>query len=53
VTHNGSAETLDAVIVGDGDVRVRRVDGEISRRVFGDGDVIVGRSRQTDQAQQP
>lgn len=51
VTHNGSAETLDAVIVGDGDVRVRRVDGEINRRVFGGGDVVVGRSRQTDQAQ--
>ncbi|GAM98101.1 hypothetical protein U91I_01731 [alpha proteobacterium U9-1i] len=51
VTHNGSAETLDAVIVGGGDVRVRRVDGEISRRVFGSGDVVVGRARQTDEAQ--
>jgi hypothetical protein len=26
-------------------VRVGRVDGEISRRVFGDGEVLVGRPR--------
>jgi hypothetical protein len=43
VTHNGSAERLDAVIFGAGDVRVRAVSGEVSRRVLGGGEVIVGR----------
>lgn len=43
VVHNGSAETLDAAIFGAGDVRVRRVDGEVRRRVLGGGEVIVGR----------
>jgi hypothetical protein len=43
VIHNGSAERLDAVIVGAGDVRVRQVTGEVSRRVLGGGEVVVGR----------
>lgn len=43
VTHSGSAETLDAFIVGRGIARVGAVEGEISRRVFGGGQVIIGR----------
>lgn len=43
VTHNGAAQRLDAVILGSGDVRVREVTGPVSRRVFGGGDVVVGR----------
>lgn len=42
VTHNGSAERLDAVILGGGDVRVRSVSGEVTRRVLGGGEVVVG-----------
>ncbi|HET9231052.1 MAG TPA: DUF2807 domain-containing protein [Vitreimonas sp.] len=43
VTHNGSVERLDAVILGGGDVRVRQVSGEVTRRVLGGGEVVVGR----------
>lgn len=43
VVHNGSAERLDVAIFGAGDVRVRRVDGQVTRRVMGVGEVIVGR----------
>lgn len=43
VTHGGSADRLDAVVLGNGEVRVRRVDGQVSRRVLGGGEVIVGR----------
>ena len=43
VVHNGTAERLDAAIFGAGDVRVRRVDGQVTRRVLGVGEVIVGR----------
>jgi len=43
VVHGGSADRLDAVILGGGDVRVREVSGPVSRRVFGGGEVVVGR----------
>jgi hypothetical protein len=43
VTHSGRAERLDAFIVGPGALRVRDVEGEVSRRVIGGGEVIVGR----------
>lgn len=43
VTHGGDAQRLDAVILGSGDVRVHQVNGPVSRRVFGSGEVIIGR----------
>jgi len=43
VTHGGEAQRLDAVILGSGDVRVHQVNGPVSRRVFGSGEVIIGR----------
>lgn len=43
VTHNGEADRLDAAIFGAGDVRVHKVNGPVSRRVLGVGDIVVGR----------
>jgi len=42
VTHNGAAQRLDAVVLGSGDVRVHQVNGPVSRRVLGGGNVTVG-----------
>jgi len=42
VIHNGTAESLDAFVVGRGLVRVRDVEGESSRRVIGGGQIHVG-----------
>ena len=42
VIHNGTAESLDAFVVGPGLVRVRDVEGETVRRVIGGGEIHVG-----------
>jgi hypothetical protein len=42
VNFGGEAESLDATIMGSGDIRVRRVSGNVTQRVMGSGDVRVG-----------
>lgn len=42
VMHGGAAARLDVSIFGEGDVRVREVTGAVTRRVIGDGNVVVG-----------
>ncbi len=44
VVHNGSTDRLDVAIFGEGDVRVREVTGAVTKRVLGDGNVVIGGS---------